>query len=417
MDEAVSVDEAWNTLREVLKPSPPGRVEVRKSLGRVLAQDIFSPNNFPQQDVALRDGYAMRVADLAKGRRLRVKGGLSAGQVWQGKLDPGEALRVGTGAAIPGGADAVLPLEDVRTLEGGLIASSTTLSPGTNVGHCGSMARTGEKLLSSGRRIGAEELAILAGIGWRTVNVSRRPQVGILPTGSELIKQREMKPGDHVFTLHGLYLNALVQAGGGRVTIEGPVPDNSQPLREGILRNRGKQFLITIGGTGPGEKDLIFRTMEQLDAQVIFRGIRMRPGHTISLYSVETCPILALPGGLGGVQVGSAVLVRQALRHLQGEKPEGSDEIECVMEGELDRDPDAHRFVEACVWADSGLLRAAVLRRDLRSEGLLSRFGQGWIKISPGRGQIKQGSRVLVLWKDTALATRWMERRGEGDVG
>jgi molybdopterin molybdotransferase len=248
------------------------------------------------------------------------------------------------------------------------------------------------------------------------VKVSDRAHVGILPTGSELIRPGEEAREGQLYPSNGMYLKSVVNLAGGRASIDGPIPDESVLLQQAILRNQKKRFQVTTGGTGLGERDVVLRAMEGLGARVLFSGIRMRPGQSTSLYLLGDCPVLALPGGFGAVQLGFAIMVRPALQFLQAEKQEGYNRIECLAAEDLAREPGACRFVEAKVWEQGGQLHTAVETPVSGRSGFFKRSGEGWILIPPGRGHVARGSLVRVLWKGTGLVSgEMMQRTREGE--
>jgi molybdopterin molybdotransferase len=416
MVKVVSVEEAWGLFRDVLKPLGARDVRVCRTLGRVLAQDVIAPHDFPAQDLALRDGYAVRAEDLAGDRKLKVVGVVGAGEVWRGRLAQGQALRVMTGAPIPEGLNAVLPEEDARIVGAELIGGLRALRPGAHIRERASQAYAGETMLTKGTRLWAEELATVSGLGYEKVKVSDRAHVGILPTGSELIRPGEEAREGQLYPSNGMYLKSVVNLAGGRASIDGPIPDESVLLQQAILRNQKKRFQVTTGGTGLGERDVVLRAMEGLGARVLFSGIRMRPGQSTSLYLLGDCPVLALPGGFGAVQLGFAIMVRPALQFLQAEKQEGYNRIECLAAEDLAREPGACRFVEAKVWEQGGQLHTAVETPVSGRSGFFKRSGEGWILIPPGRGHVARGSLVRVLWKGTGLVSgEMMQRTREGE--
>jgi molybdopterin molybdotransferase len=175
-----------------------------------------------------------------------------------------------------------------------------------------------------------------------------------------------------------------------------PVPDEPQEMRDALARQEGQQITLTTGGTGRSERDLIARVMGEMGARVVFQGVRMSPGRTVALYDLGGRPVLALPGGLGGVEVGFEVLVRPALGFLLCLTQEESEVLECVAQEAIYRDPEEYRFAEARVWASRGQILVAPAPRRPRGWGVPVDRGQGWMEVPPGPGQIPKGGIVRV---------------------
>ena len=401
--DAVAVEEAQRLLRGMLRPCGWEWVEVSRSSGRVLAQDILSPADLPPREVALKDGYALRMGDILKGRPVRLRDS-SQGVCGVGDaLGPGEAIRVMTGIPLPEGADAVLPAEEGAVEEDGRLRFLQGVPQGVNVGRRGDVVRKGQTLLRRGERVRPEGVALMAGMGLGKVKVTRRPRVRVLPTGSELVVPGERAGEGRVFASHGWYLRSMVETEGGRAVVEAPVPDDPDALRKAVGQGKGEQITLTTGGTGKGERDLISTVMEEMGAASLFQGIRMSPGRTTALYELAGRPILALPGGLGGVEVGFEILVRPALGFLLSVAQEERRVLECVTQEPLRLEAKEYRFVEARVWTSGGQLLAAPAPRRDRGWGLPVATGDGWIEVPPGQGEIPKGALVRVRCKSNCL--------------
>lgn len=394
--EWVSPEEAWEIFRRTLRPMGRESLKVLRCCGRVLARDVASPWDLPPEDTAVMDGYAVAAQDASDGSPLRIVGDVRIDKPWKLELGPGETVRVVTGAPLPAGANAVLPVEDAKEGPKGVLRGSMRISTGANVARRAAFGRRDDILLKAGERLGPEALAILASVGIDKVSVVKRPRLRVVPTGSELVAPGGPRQRGGVFASHGPYVRFLVEGLGGRAVVEGPVPDDVARIRESVARTRGEQLLVTTGGTGKGQGDLIFRAMEELGARVLFKGVRMRPGASIALFDAGGIPVLALPGGIGGVEVGFEVFLRPGLMYLLSR---GKWEIrwtECALMEDLRPDPEAWRFVEARVWADGGRLYAVPTRRRPRGWGVPSACAHWWIELPPGKGEIPKGSLVRV---------------------
>jgi molybdopterin molybdotransferase len=191
------------------------------------------------------------------------------------------------------------------------------------------------------------------------------------------------------------------------------VPDDVERIRAAVGRGRGEDALVTTGGTGSGERDLVAMAMDSLGATALFRGIQMQPGKTISLYRVGKRPVLCLPGGMGGIHLGYRWLVAPALRSMLGQEPEAPSLLTCITQTHLRRDLQAHRFVEARVFVAEGRLSAIPRPWGGSRRASVGGSGNGWMRVPPGEGEIEAGSVVGLLPQGD-----WLEpARGSDDAG
>lgn len=401
--DPVSLEEAFEIFRHSLRPLGRQRVGIQRCHGRVLGEDVISPWDLPPEDMATMDGYALAAEDASSGSLLRVIGDSRMEAPWEKGIRPGETVRVVTGAPLPSGANAVLPVERAEERVDGPVRSAIAISPWANVVKRGTFGRKGDVLLRAGERLGPEAVAFLASVGIDKVKVKRRPRLRVVLTGSELVSPGGHRPKGGIFASHGLYIRCLIQALGGSVLVDGPVPDDVGQIQAAIRRRRGEQMIITTGGTGKGSGDLVFKAMEDLGAKALFKGVRIRPGASIALFEMDGPPVMALPGGIGGIEVGCEVFLRPGLMSLLGQGRWDVRGTECLLEEDVQRHPDACRFVDARVWAEGGRLHAAPVPRRPRGWGVPSMGAHGWIEVPPGRGDIQRGCLVRVRWRESGL--------------
>jgi molybdenum cofactor synthesis domain-containing protein len=275
----------------------PGQVEIVSiddAYGRVLARDAVAGEAFPAHPRSTMDGFAI----VAEGeRKRRIVGEIRMGHAPPQAIAPRETLRIPTGGALPDGADAVVPIEDVNVLADE-IEIVTPVEPGENVTPRGADMEPGERALAAGRRIGGPELAVLATLGIVEVPVFPRPIVAIASTGDELIDPRG-KPGigqvrdSNRFAIAGA-LTAL-----GCEPMQLPRAFDTRESLEGTLREGLKHAdaIVLTGGSSVGERDL---TPEAIDALgkpgVIVHGLRVKPGKPTVLAGIGSKPVIGLPG-------------------------------------------------------------------------------------------------------------------------
>lgn len=375
------------------------RVSLDEGLGRILSEEIVCPLDIPAEDRALKDGYA--VGRLCNPKEpISVLGQSIAGKPWGGDLPEGAVVGVRTGAVIPSGALGVVPKEEVEESPDGswVRLKGDPPAPGSYVGRRGYLVKAGSKLLGPGTRLGPGELSLLAAAGVGRVWVGKRPQVLLLPTGSELACSGKNLGSGQSFVSHALYLAWRTKQEGGLPEVFPPVPDLEEELWRSIDEAVGRApLVVTTGGTGPSDRDVVCRVLVSKGAKVIFRHLPMRPGGTISAFLVGSTPVITLPGGAGGIGLGCELLLAPSVRALQRENNPGPRWIECRAARELPRDPHGHRFLEARLDVKGGLLAADPLPKEFSGGGLVPLRGEGWIHLSPGEGSLAKGEAVLML--------------------
>jgi len=259
------------------------KVGLLASAGRVLAEEVRADRDQPAFDRATRDGFAVRAAEWAAGRRLRVAGLVRAGETWAGKaLSSGEAVEIMTGAAVPSGADAVAMVEHAELGEGLVwAAAGRGLSAEENIVRRASEARRGEALLAAGRAMGAAEIALAAACGCAEIAVRKRPVVAIVATGDELVEVEETPGDSQIRNSNGTALAAMVEAAGGEARRLAIARDSRESLQERIAEGRGSDLLLLSGGVSVGKYDLVEEVLAEFGAEFFFRGVRMQPGRPV----------------------------------------------------------------------------------------------------------------------------------------
>ncbi|NCC36776.1 MAG: molybdopterin molybdenumtransferase MoeA, partial [Chloroflexia bacterium] len=312
----VSVEQAQQVIMGRVVPLEAEEVDALTADGRVLAQAIQAPLNIPDVPKAAMDGYALRTDDGLKPRRIvaELTAGMSAGV----SLDPGTAVRIMTGAPMPAGADAMLPVE-LAEEHAGWLTLHHSLQSGQHVHTVGQDAAQGTTILPQGTVIGTPELGLLATFGLTRVQVYRRPRVAVLATGDEVIEPGAPRPVGAVYDSNRYALMAAMREAGCEVFSLGIVPDDHTKQREALLRGlEVADVLVTSGGVSMGSRDLIKPLLAELGT-VHFGRIAFKPGKPTTFATVGAKLAFGLPGYPVSSLVSCEVFVRPALRALQGD--------------------------------------------------------------------------------------------------
>ncbi|MCQ6254895.1 gephyrin-like molybdotransferase Glp [Pseudomonas sp. Q11] len=312
------VDEAIQYLLDQAPlPPPVQQVALDQALGRVLATDIRSPMNLPPWDNSAMDGYALRAADLpAVGGSLTLVGRIAAGQAANKPLQPGQAVRIFTGAPLPPGADTVVPQESCR-VEGERVWLPP-VNDGDHVRKEGEEMRRGDLLLPAGKRLRAQELGLLAGAGIARVEVYRPLQVGLLSSGDELREPGEALAPGQVYNSNRHSLAALLRGWGMDVHDYGSMPDKLLASRQALgLAAAECDLLLTSGGVSVGEEDHLKQAIEALGSIDLWR-LAIQPGKPLAFGEVAGKPWIGLPGNPSAALITALIIVRPFLFRAQG---------------------------------------------------------------------------------------------------
>jgi len=315
---------------------------------QVLAEDVVSLMDIPPTDNSAMDGYAVQADSIVGASRsspvvLRVLGVISPGQMPQAGVGPGTAVRIMTGATLPEGADAVVPFEetdeaDRRTTgetpqEIGIYAA---VRSGSSVRPSGQDARRGVRIIERGTLVRSPHIGIIASLGHKTVSVVRRPLVGVLATGNELIEPEDTFMPGVAYNSNSYGIAAEVARSGGTPMLLGIARDNMESLSAKLREGLEYDFLITTGGVSKGDYDIVGDFLAQ-NGEVTFRSVRMRPGKPVVfgvLYGPDgkTVPHLGLPGNPASALVAFEQFGRPAVWKMLGKTRMDRPTISAVLE-------------------------------------------------------------------------------------
>jgi len=316
-DHSWSVEEHAAHVADLLAPAlapRPETIPVNDALGRVTSAAVLSPVDLPLFRNSQMDGFAVRSADVAPApTTLPIVGEVAARPSSPPDLAPGTAVRIMTGAVVPNGADAVIPVEDT-TSEGGTVTISRGRSVGEFVRERGSDLRTGDELLPAGQRLASRHLAVLAAAGLTEIAVIARPRVSIITTGSELVQPGATPVLGQVFDSNGTALAAAVVAAGAVVAARAHVTDDPAELIAALAVPA--DLVLTSGGISMGDYEVVRELLEPRGASV--GHVAMQPGGPQATAVWEGVPVICFPGNPVSTQLSFEVFVAPLLRTVAG---------------------------------------------------------------------------------------------------
>ncbi|WP_242369065.1 gephyrin-like molybdotransferase Glp [Adlercreutzia muris] len=328
MKDMISLEEARALVCGAVEPMAVETVGLLDAVGRVAAADLTSDIDVSPFAHSAMDGFALRAAEIeaADGEEpvvLRVIAEIGAGDVFEGSIGAEECVRIMTGACLPDDADAVVKYEIVAVVEGdghagSLVSFAAPTKVGSNVRPAGEEARAGEVVVRAGEVVGAAGVGFLASCGVLEVPVRRRPRVAIIATGSELVSPAEV-PGPGKIRNSNSYAMAACASRAGAVPHILPiVEDTYEALRAAVAAATEEyDFVVTTGGAANGDYDFIKPVVADL-GELLMATVNMRPGKAQTFGLVNGTPVFGLPGNPAAAYVGFELIIRPALRTMQG---------------------------------------------------------------------------------------------------
>ncbi|TDE40441.1 gephyrin-like molybdotransferase Glp [Antarcticimicrobium sediminis] len=312
----ITVDEARALLFKLAAPLPAEEVPLIAAAGRILARDVRARRDQPPFAASSMDGYAVNSAEVEQHAMFKLIGEAAAGHRFEGRVGPGQAVRIFTGAPLPEGADFVVIQEDVSR-SGDLITIANAPGKNDNVRPLGVDFRAGDTVQAP-RRLRPADIALLASMNIDRVPVVRKPVVALISTGDELVMPGEQPGPDQIIASNTFGLKAMLEEAGAEARILPIARDSAASLITAFDLAKGADLVITIGGASVGDHDLVAGVAETLGMERAFYKVRMRPGKPLMAGRLNGAAMLGLPGNPVSAMVCGRVFVVPMLRAMLG---------------------------------------------------------------------------------------------------
>ena len=407
VNKLVSLEEAQGLALAAAVPLATEKVQLENASGRVLAEEVRALRDEPPSTQAAMDGYAVHSEDVnaassEKEVFLAVVGTVGPGQQIDQQLKRKEAIRVMTGAILPAGADAVVPQEMTEIVAEGVVVKAPVVS-GDYLIPAGAELQMDQHLLSDSTVLGVRELTILATQGYSTVKVRRQPVVAVLATGSELVEVGKSLDQKGVFASNLHTVSHLVNHYGGRARALGIAGDKVERLARFIEKGSRADVIVTTGGTGKGEKDLVSSAISTLGGDVLFHGVAMSPGKQALFAKLGGTLLFGLPGRPAATYIAFEQLVRPVLLQMLGLSQVFPPETTAVLSGSVKVRGKLRSFLFGRLIFGPAGLEVESLRSERK--GILTEMlaANCLLQVPPGRDRLDEGEPVKVQLLDLGL--------------
>ena len=322
INEQLSIDDALTQILKDIKLCPIEEVSLEDSYGRVLGEDIFAPFSIPPLNNSAMDGYVFSYKDLQNQSvpvTFPVMGEIPAGSLFEGTLEQGKVLKIMTGAIIPEGCDTVIPFE-MTTEKGDSVTFNETVTKSMNIRFKGEDVLSGDLILRKGLKLRPQDTGMIASFGFNAVKVYKRPLVGIMATGDEIVEAGEKRKEGQIYNINSYTLAGQIRQMGGEAVILGIASDSKEKLtgmiEEGIKRN--VDILISSGGISAGNFDYVRDVLAEAGS-ILFRQVKMRPGKPFSYGKIGNTFFFGLPGNPVASMVSTEIFVKPLIKKMCGE--------------------------------------------------------------------------------------------------
>ena len=358
----LNADDALGIILDATPRMHGESVPLPRALGRTLASNYTAPQSLPPFDNSSMDGFAVKSSDLRRASAkapviLNVIGEASAGRFFPRRLLAGESVRIMTGAGVPGGADAVVPLERVTELSDQLAEFKAPPSPGDFIRRAGEDIRRGDTAVAGGTLIAPAELGVLASLGCTRVRVSRRPLVTVVPTGDELVGVDERPGPGQIRNSSSYSLEGFILAAGAVPRITGIARDRRGSLMRRIRTCMHADVLIITGGASVGRHDHVKSILGELGVDLKFTTVNIRPGKPLVFGTFRHTLVFGLPGNPVSTSVTFLEFVRPALLAMLGRRSTTIRRLSACLEHDFSKSDGKRHFLRGIARSDGQGMR------------------------------------------------------------
>ncbi len=331
----ISFEEAKRVIEENIEPITGVEIiKIDDGVGRVLAEDVLATLSTPPFDRAAMDGYAVKARDTFDSSRsnprvLSLVGELRAGDTPRKRVGTGECIRIATGAMLPGGADAVVMVEDTEA-EDRRVKVFKPVYPKAKVARKGEDIKEGELILGQGLVLDPGKIGVLASQGMSRVHIYEKPKVAVLPTGEEVAEVGKKLKRGQVYDINSYTVSSVVKASGGISNRFGITGDTREEIKSAIEEALKSDLVVISGGSSVGERDLLTDVIRGW-GKILFHGVQIKPGMPVLFAKIDGKPVFGMPGFPTSCLVTTHLFVAPAIRRMAHLPPKRGEVVKARL--------------------------------------------------------------------------------------
>jgi len=311
----VKIDEALDIIYSCVIPKSRHIVPIEDSIGSIVSKSYQATFDLPRFDNSAMDGYAVKLSD--SGKEVKIKEVTYAGDIAQESFDSGEVIKIMTGAPIPIGCEAIVPIEDVTVTDNGIILPPN-IKPNAMIRYKGEDIKSGKTFLRANTKVTGYTLALLASQGITHIEVYRKPKVVIFSTGEELKAHYEKIEPHQLYNSNAPMFYARAVELGCDVSYISSSGDTIEELKSSIAEAIDADLILTSGGVSVGDKDFTIQAFEELGMEILFSKVDIKPGKPTTFGKMNRCLVVNLPGNPLASMVNFEMFVKPIIYKLSG---------------------------------------------------------------------------------------------------
>jgi len=398
----IKVKDALKIILSSIKPLGSEKVRLLDGLDRVLVSDIHANCNLPPFDNSAMDGYALRAKDTKKASQdspkiLKVIEDVAAGYIAKNRIRNNEAIRIMTGAPVPNGADSVVMVEFTKKNQD-LVEIFKETKLGDNIRRSGEDVRKKQKVLSKGTILRPQEIGMLASLGIARINVAKRPKVGILATGDELVGVEERLTKGKIRNSNTYIVHGQITKCGATPVDLGIARDTRIKVRKKIEAGLNKRLdvLLVMGGISVGDYDLVKDVLLDMGMKMKFWKVCQRPGKPLAFGIIRGIPVFGLPGNPVSSTISFEEFVRPSLLKMQGSKNLFRPGVWAILTQDFQKKKDLRYFIRTRLKNIDGKFYASITGP--QGSGIINSLvlADGIIVAPEEKTLLKKGQKVYV---------------------
>jgi molybdopterin molybdotransferase len=397
----ITVQEAIDITLEQTPVLGPEEVSLLEACGHILAEDVYSDIDMPPFDKSSMDGYAVVEADTKNGPTvLEVLGFIPAGVYPDFAIKSGQAAKIMTGAPMPGGADSVQMVEKTETFGNGKVKILESVTLGQHVARRGEVFEAGKMLIHRGRYLSPAVIGVLAAVGKAKIQIFKRPRVGILVTGDELVEVHEKPKPGQIRNSNGYALYHQVNETGAVPEQFGIASDSHDDLIDKIGQGLKKDVLLISGGVSMGDLDLVQDVFSKLSVQIFYNKVNIKPGKPTVFGRKNDTLVFGLPGNPVSVSTVFEVIAKPALRKMMGFSRPHNLKVNAILEENFRSKTRRETFQPAKAYFQNDRFRVSPISSKGSADILAFAKSNAFMIIPQDVHEVKKGERVAVMLRN-----------------